>query len=440
MTAVYDEATGCCNGCERHHSRGHEPDCSHADDTAVESDQYGPPAADATMYVGLLGEMVEEAKPTTEADPVGVFASLLSGVGVLIGTSPHVRVGNTKHPLLVWPLLFGRTGSGRKGEAGQTARVFLSRTTPEYELLSVSGLSSGEGLIERIRDSEDAEDSGGTMDKRLLVVEPEFASVMARAKREASTLGYVLRDAWEGGRLSVLTRRAYGTSLSHVGIVGHITPKEFKARLAEADMSGGTFNRFLPIYVERSKRLPIPEGVDDLVVSGLAGRLRDAIQDAKAIQRVQLDGEATELWTAELYDEMTEADDEDQEWTEFARRAAPYCLRIAALHAVLDGRDLISKADLTAAGALARYSVASARYVLGPRRDPRFDRIVRSLDAAGDRGLTRTQVSELFSRNLPKQKLDELLTEVIADGRYREFKEPTGGRPLIRYIRTKQTK
>lgn len=467
---VYD-AYDCCRRCQRQRPRGHEDDClfanlsdSDAEELATlerqiqatrlasvpaesrggapagEADLYGPPSADPAMYVGLLGEMVEVAKPTTEADPVGVYASLLSSVGVLVGTNPHVRVGNTKHPLLVWPLLFGRTGSGRKGEAGQTARVFLSQTTPDYELLSVSGLSSGEGLIERIRDPEDAEDSGGTMDKRLLVIEPEFASVMARAKREASTLGYVLRDAWDGGRLSVLTRRAYGTTLSHVGIIGHITPKEFKARLAEADMSGGTYNRFLPVYVERSKRLPIPEGVDDMVVSGLAERLREAIQGARDIRRVQLDREATELWTAELYDEMTEADDEDQAWTEFARRAAPYCLRIAAVHAVLDGRSLISKADLTAAGALARYSVASARYVLGPHRDPRFDRIVRSLDAAGNRGLTRTQVSELFSRNLSKRKLDELLAAVVADGRYRETKEPTGGRPVVRYIRTKQTK
>ena len=72
--------------------------------------------------------------------------------------------------------------------------------------------------------------------------------------------------------------------------------------------------------------------------------------------------------------------------------------------------------------------------------DPRFDRIVRALDATGMRGLTRTEVSKLFSRNLPKNKLDELLAEVTSDGRYLESREPTAGRPVVRYIRTKEAK
>jgi hypothetical protein len=44
------------------------------------------------------------------------------------------------------------------------------------------------------------------MDKRLSVTEPEFSTVMARAKREGSTLGTMLRQAWDGRTLAVLTR------------------------------------------------------------------------------------------------------------------------------------------------------------------------------------------------------------------------------------------
>jgi len=53
----------------------------------------------------------------------------------------------------------------------------------------------------------------------------------------------------------------------------------------------------------------------------------------------------------DLYPEFTETDDDDYAYSEFARRAAPYCLRIAGLHAALDGRALISKDHLAAAGA-----------------------------------------------------------------------------------------
>jgi len=392
------------------------------------------PVVDRGMFVGVPGDITLAAEPTTEADPVGVYVSLLASAGVLLGPGPYVPIGNTRHPLLIWPLLFGRTGSGRKGEADQTARVFLAQATPDYTMLKVKGLTSGEGLIERIRDPKDEEDSGGTLDKRLIVMEPEFASVMSRAKREGSTLGSVLRDAWEGSALSVLSRKAYGTSLSHVSITGHITPKEFREKMAGGEMSGGTFNRFLPIYVERSKKLPIPRGVDDQTIDEQATRLRNALQRGKSITRIELDDEAVTLWTDELYDEFSEADDDDQPWTEFARRAAPYCLRIAGLHAVLDGRKRISKADLAAAAALARYSVATAKYVLSPRQDAKFDRLMRALLASGERGMTRTEISKLFSRNLKRSELEELLFEVTRDGRFEVQKLPTGGRPVEKYV------
>ena len=43
------------------------------------------PSADPAMFAGVLGEITAAAAPTTEADPVGIYASLLAGTGVLIG-------------------------------------------------------------------------------------------------------------------------------------------------------------------------------------------------------------------------------------------------------------------------------------------------------------------------------------------------------------------
>jgi hypothetical protein len=211
-------------------------------------------------------------------------------------------------------------------------------------------------------------------------------------------------------------------------------------RTAEADMAGGTYNRYLPLYVERSKLLPVPEAVPEKTVTALAGKLAYRISEAADLGCIQLGGEATALWSAELYPEFTELDDDDnQAYSEFTRRAAPYCLRIAGLHAALDGRCLISKDDLAAAGALVRYSIASARYILGSlHRDPRMDCLTRAITEAGDAGLSRTQISELFNRNPPKAVLDELLTELLDTGRYEEIKAETGerGRPSVCYRRT----
>lgn len=395
-----------------------------------------PPALDRAVLHGLLGDIVKAAEPTTEADPIGVLVSLLAGVGVAVGTGPFIQVGNSRHPLLIWPLIFGRTGSGRKGEATDTAERFL-RADPQLAELTVTGLSSGEGLIERIRDPKDANDNGGTMDKRLLVVEPEYAGTMARAKREGSTLGAVLRQAWDGRALSVMNRQALYSSASHVGIIGHITPKEFRLRLSESDMAGGSYNRFLPVYVERSKRLPIPVGMDEALAKALGSALHNCIVAARSAGRIQLGADATALWVERIYDELTAADDEDHAWTEFTRRSAPYTLRIAALYAAIDGRSLIEADELDAAAKLVAYSVASAKYVLDRQaRDPRADRIRRALDSAGATGMTRSAISALFSRNLTAAALDELLEALTASGEYEAFQQPTRGRPAQSYRRT----
>lgn len=397
-----------------------------------------PPVPEPAMYRGVLGDIVDAARSTTEADPVGVLASLLAAVSVAIGPHPHVQIGNTRHPLLVWPLLLGRTGSGRKGEASDTGEVFWREADPDLQDLTVSGLSSGEGLIERIKDSDKPETSKDEerRKKRLLVIEPEFASVMARAKREGSTLAAVLRQAWDGRALSVLNRAELRASSSHIAIIGHITPREFRLKLADADMAGGTYNRFLAFFVERSGRIALPEGVSHQVKSELAVRLAAGLKTATEIGPVGLDPEATQLWVDELYDEFTECDDDDNQWTEFARRAAPYCRRIAALYAVTDGRDQVNREDLTAAGAVVRYGVASARHVLdGQSRNPQLDRIQRAIDAAGEHGLTKTEVTGLFSRNLAGSKLDALLGELLGDDTYEESERRTGGRPAKTYRR-----
>jgi hypothetical protein len=394
------------------------------------------PVAPAAMFAGVLGDITYAAVPSTEADPVGIYASLQASAGAVTGPGPYVRVGNIRHPLLLWPLLMGRTGSGRKGEATSTSNVFVARAAPlAWEAIVVSGMSSGEGLIERIADDE-------TDDKRLLVIEPEFTSVMARAKREGSTLGQIQRLAWDGRGLSVLNRKQRGraqlkASSSHIAVIAHVTPREFRLRMADAELAGGTYNRYLPLFVERSRLIPIPEAVEEPVVAAHAAELSFAIDRAREISVIHLGPDATSLWTGELYPEFSESDDDDYAYSEFARRAAPYCLRIAGLHAALDGRHLISKDDLTAAGEQVRYSIASARYVLGGQhRDPRLDRLTRAITEAGQAGITRAQVSALFSRNLSSAVLDELLADLVDGGTCEVLHVPTGGRAASVYRRT----
>ncbi len=83
-----------------------------------------------------------------------------------------------------------------------------------------------------------------------------------------------------------------------------------------------------------------------------------------------------------------------------------------------------------------RYSTASARFVLGNQpRDPRLARLAREITAAGEAGLTRTQISALFGRNLSAAALDELLDQLMNGGGYEGIEVQSGGRPAQAYRR-----
>ena len=404
-----------------------------------------PPVFPDAALCGILGEIVKAADPTTEAHPAGVLGSLLTMVSGLIGPKPHLQIGNSRHPLLIWTLLMGSTGRGRKGEAMSTARRFVQQAYDEYFAIAVGGLSTGEGLIERIRDrDEDDQDSGiGTDDKRLVVIESEFAVVLARAKREGNTLSTIMRQAWEGDALVVLNRKPIKASSSHVAVSGHISRVEFRAKSSQADMAGGSYNRFLPLHVARSKVLPIPDGVDEETLSDLCPRLRKAIEAAREIDKISMDTAAKALWSRPdtgIYAALTSGADEDGPTAQFTQRAAPYTLRIAGLYAALDARPWIADHHLEAAYALIQYAVASAQYVHQgtpnqaelERDQLRRDLIANAVDKAGPTGLTRAEVSALFGRNLSKDTLGELIGAVVKDGIYEVIHRPPAsgrGRP-----------
>lgn len=393
------------------------------------------PAWQPGMFSGPIGEIVELADPDTEADKVGVYVVLLAQAGLLIGPGPHVQIGNTRHPLLIWPLLIGRTSTGRKGEATGTAERVSFCAVDELRALVVGGLSSGEGLIERIRDKENADDKLGTDDKRLLVVEPEFGNVMAVMGREGSTLPGLLRQAWEGKRLSSLTRQRLVASESHIVIVGSIAPREFRARMRAIDLAGGTWNRFIPLYVERRKLLALPPGLHDDALTSAAKLFREAVDNASGLSSIQLGKDATELWCDELYAEFTDFDD-DSNVSDFVQRAAPYCRRISALLAALEGCAVDKASHLQSAAELVRYSIASAAYVLDTSpRDRRLDKLCRAVTEAGKAGLSRDDAMKLFARKLSAAQLNDLAEQLCQGGDYEQLSIATGGRPTTRLVR-----
>ncbi|GAA2838467.1 hypothetical protein GCM10010441_73530 [Kitasatospora paracochleata] len=400
------------------------------------------PVPDPEVFCGWVGETVRALDPTTEADPVGVLVNLLSAGGAVIGPGPFLWIGNDRHPALIWALTVGATAAGRKGAASNTVRRLLKAAVPDFVSENTpSGLSSGEGLIEAVRDGDTDPKTGktseGVTDKRLWVVESEYGITMARARREGSSLGGVLRQAWNGEDLGVMNRAAMHATAPHIALIGHISPRELRAKMQDSELAGGTYNRFLPVFVHRNLLLPDAAGASEELVGNLAGAWRTVFTEARRIGEVKLSAEAAELWRSEVYPALSGGEDDDGPLAEFTARAAPYAKRTAMVYALLDHKDTIAEDHLRAAWALIRYARASAAHILGPAAtgtgDPNLDKLAAAVRNAGAGGLTQSQVQVMFKRQNATQR-SELTARLCRMPGYAAVQLPGDGRPQTVYL------
>src|SRR3954452_6401857 len=165
-----------------------------------------PPPPQPAAFHGLAGQIVASIAPHTEADPVAILAQLLVAFGAAVGRGAYFSVEATRHHPNEFLVLVGDTAKARKGSSWDHVARLLATADPSLAARTLTGLSSGEGLIWAVRDPTD--NDPGVTDRRLLVVEPEFASVLKSASREISTLSPTLRAAWDGRPLAILTRSA----------------------------------------------------------------------------------------------------------------------------------------------------------------------------------------------------------------------------------------
>jgi hypothetical protein len=385
---------------------------------------------------------VRTIEPHTEADPAAMLFTLYAASGAYIGLKPHMYAGAEEHGARIWPLVIGRTAGGVKGTSWAEVRRVLRAAAPDFTSAKiVGGLSSAEGLIYAVRDGGDPDDEGeegfdpGVKDKRLLVVETEFASVLAQGKREGNTLLPLIRQAWDGGTLRTMTVRPRVATDPHIVIIGHITPTELRVKLNEAERAGGTMNRFLPVMSKRSKLLPDGGQLEHVTVKGLGAELAAVLDKAKDIGRMSRSTDAHKLWK-ELYTRLASDHAGDGRVAQVVARAAPQVLRLSVMAALLDGADYIDVPHLKAAEAMWDYVEDSAWYVFSEGSgNTDLDRLKLFVDAAELTGVTRTQVlTECFGRNRKAAQIDALWAQLLSLPGYEERQEATGGRP-VKWIR-----
>jgi hypothetical protein len=388
------------------------------------------PQPDAKALYGVAGDFVRLVEPHSEADPVAILIQTLITFGNVIGRNAYAMVEETRHCMNLFAVLVGSTSSGRKGTSwAHVRRRFEAINELWGQACITSGLSSAEGLIFAVRDE--------VIEKRALIVEGEFASVLRVQGREGNTLSTLLRQAWDTGDLRTMTKvsplRATG---AHISIIGHITHEELLRCLDATDTANGYANRFLWLCVQRSKLLPEGGNLQESDLASINERFTKAVDFAVQRGEMRRDEEARALWY-QVYGELTR--DRLGLFGKITARAAAQVLRLSAIYALLDCSETIRRVHLEAALALWRYCEDSARYIFGDRiGDPVADRLLDGLRAAGERGLALTDISDVLMRNVNAQKTQGAL-KILQDAGLAYFiQERTEGkgRPAVRWFAT----
>lgn len=401
-----------------------------------------PVLSDAALQ-GTAGGIVEAVMPYTEAHEAAILATLLARFGAMIGNFPHLRADNRPHAARVWPLIIGKTSTGAKGtSSGVVDALFdvVNHRLPEWALPKVGGLSSGEGLIELVRDGNGDDPNAknfdeGVVDKRLYVEESEFGGTLAVMERNGSILPRVLREAWDGGILRTLTRASpLAATGAHIVIVGHVTPGELKIKLTEAQMSGGTMNRFLPIASRRTKLCPDGGNIPEQILDASGQILADRVQHARKCDEVKRTAAATDLWHEQYAHLRRELPDGPV--AKMLARAVPQVLRLSLVYALIDGYGEIDEPHLRAALALWEYVSATAEWMFGIEPDSgEQDALVKFIANGGKAGRTKTEITrDHYGRNRKAHEIDAVLTPLLRDGRIRQETSKGRGRPVTRYF------
>ena len=399
-----------------------------SDATGIEPHAW--PQLQAEAMPGFVGDLVRAATTNSEADPAAITATLLAHAGVVVGRNPAVRVGDDLHHARLFCVIAGQSARGRKGTSeAPIRRIWEQAERIRGPLQWVPGpMSSGEGLVFAIRDSDGKPDGDqGVFDKRLFIVEGEFAAPLRAMQRQGNTLSTIIRVAWDGKTIAPLTKtHAIKASNPHIGIVAHITKDELRSLLGNVEIFNGFANRFLWWGARRQKLVPLAQGMTDADVTRLGHEYAARLEAARNFSIVQFDRDAKELY-CQLYADLTE--DRGGLYGVVTARAEAQVIRLALTYALLDASPVIKVDHVLAAVAAWDYCDATAKFLFGDARpDPIEQRIMLAL---GDGRKTSTELNKALGGHTSADAIRSALERLQGVGRIDRSDKPTAGRPLV---------
>lgn len=395
------------------------------------------PTLGQDAYYGLVGDFLRLLEGQTEGHPAAIGAHVIPCLGTMLGREVAYRAGTEIHFPKVNAIIVGPTSAGVKGVSENAAMLLVEKVMPTFIARhSLTGVASGEAVIHEMRDDADP-----PTEKRRIVMDAEFSAVLKVVRRDGSILGDVLRKVFDNRPLQNRTKSAGSEVASdhHLSIVGSTTPGEFRSLTEEISILNGFANRFLYIWSELTRLLPLGGRIDERGVARLAERFvavqtwvreKPAVNGTSRWYSVLEGSPAHEVWDT-FYERRPGLPNESEMMTAITGRQVTHGARLALVYAALDRCDHFEPEHIRAAIAWCDYCIATIRKVFTSGPGGKLGRLLDGIRDAGEDGLDGAGQDRLWHGNLKAGQLAELRQELEDRHLIATVTVPSGGRPRL---------
>jgi hypothetical protein len=391
-----------------------------------------PPQLPDFVWTGIVGDYRDLFRGKTEVPEEFHLASLLTTVGCLVGRSVYCDTTSRDYANF-FSLLFGPTAAGRKTTAirlaDNLAREVANKLGVKFKTLW--GIASVEGLAEAMRDPE------GPEPFRLLAVEDEFRSLIAKGKQKSvSNIVPRLTELYNLGPTFEVNTRANSIKVEQffLSILSASTPEWFVDSLTDLDVQGGFLNRWCLFSGTPVGRIHFPLPPDrenwERIAATVAESIREAARSGGGKRMFSPD--AMQLHKRFYEDEIPALGYQGLA-AEATSRIDLHARKFALVFSVLERHHRVEAEDLTRGIAVAKYCAETAANItsrLGTTRAARSDdKLIQLLRREGPQNATQA----MRTLRISAEELQRTARSLEQAGVVEVFKgESNGGRqPVI---------
>ena len=308
--------------------------------------------------------------------------------------------------------------------------------------VTARGVSTGEGLIELIRDPGRKQglrgpiDDPGVANKCLFLNLDELGSVLAVIMRLGATLSTTLRTMWDCSVTELLNKNSPTRCKEpYLVLSASITPGELMGRLfdkhdAASSADNGFANRFLFLWVKRDKLKARPlatPGLDAMMdeIAGNIFSVYEALKPDGAFRSTPIDfSRAAHARYVREYPRIANLNAAGRRAAKLIERLPVYLRRIAAILAVMNGEHEISEGALEAAIAWIEYAAGTVNAIATTAADRKRTKILAddgetiltALKALGSDGKPVGSREVQRKTHLDKERFDAAIVELMQQG------------------------